>query len=127
MSRSAERPSRRATAVKEKEGVEPKSLSYRNYEARVVEAKGVYVVGWPCSVPWCNPGKLSRDDLTKLCIELRNGGCRWDKLTAEELEARKASNQARQAAGETVYIPRKQMKCRRIEEEEEEEEDGDDE
>ncbi|KAI0261900.1 hypothetical protein BC834DRAFT_803806, partial [Gloeopeniophorella convolvens] len=82
-------------------------MNYENYERRIVERVGVHLAGWPLSIPIRNPGTLSRDNALILQNTLDAGTCRWEKLSAEELEARKAENRHREENGEQVYKPSK--------------------
>lgn len=86
-----------------------KLMNYVNYEKKVVEFYGVELRGWPCPV-FKNPGNLRRDEVSLLLVELGSGGCRWHKLSEEELLQRILSNTARHLAGEVIYKPRKTAK-----------------
>ncbi|KAI0274603.1 hypothetical protein BC834DRAFT_965116 [Gloeopeniophorella convolvens] len=82
-------------------------MNYDNYEQRIVEKLGVCLVGWPIPSPVRNPGTLTRDETLVLHNALVAGACRWEALSGEEVEARKAENRRRQANGEKIYKPRK--------------------
>ncbi|KAI0319236.1 hypothetical protein OF83DRAFT_1111475 [Amylostereum chailletii] len=86
-------------------------MNYTNYELKIVERYSVHLANWLTNDgKVVNPGDLRRDQLTELLRSLRDGDCRWEVLTKEELAARIAYNRARQASGETVYTERKKRK-----------------
>ncbi|KAG1784998.1 uncharacterized protein HD556DRAFT_1250527, partial [Suillus plorans] len=84
-------------------------MNYTNYEHAIVEHYGVELKGWPFELlPVRNPSSIGgRKSVQLLINRLIEETCKWTKLTEEELADRITSNHARQAAGETVYKPRK--------------------
>lgn len=87
-------------------------MNYDNYEAKIVETYAVDLVGWPCG-KMANPGTIGRDNVYALLNALEGPDntrtCYWVKLTADELEGRKARNAERAKNGEIVYKPRKKV------------------
>ncbi|KAG2357429.1 hypothetical protein BDR07DRAFT_1234054, partial [Suillus spraguei] len=84
-------------------------MNYTNYEHAIVEHYGVELKGWPFKLlPVRNPSRIGGRKSVQLLINtLIIETCKWMKLTEEELADRITSNHARQAAGETIYKPRK--------------------
>jgi hypothetical protein len=80
-------------------------MNYIQYERQIVEKLGVVLVGWPLGGRICNPGALASGDALVLKEALTNKTCKWVKLTAQQLNERKASNKQRADAGEDVYGP----------------------
>jgi len=63
-------------------------MNYTNYEGKIVERFGVALVGWPCKRPVCNPNRVGgRLEVSKLDFALQSKGCKWVRLTDEELTA----------------------------------------
>jgi hypothetical protein len=85
-------------------------MNYNNYESKIVEMFGVALIGWPAG-PVRNPGSIGgRPQVTALLEKLQSGTCYWTKLTEDELDQRISDNQARAAAGEPIYKPRRSRK-----------------
>jgi hypothetical protein len=82
------------------------AMNYDNYERCIVEAHSFVLEGWTTRKV-CQPATLGREKLATLLDALKSGDCCWIKLTEEQLEKRIADNQAREAAGETIYKQRK--------------------
>jgi hypothetical protein len=84
-------------------------MNYCNYEGKIVEKYGVALKGWPGgSKKVCNPSMVgSQPLLDKLYSVLVEKKCHWVRLTDDELDVRKANNQAWEDRGEVVYKARK--------------------
>ncbi|VDC00035.1 unnamed protein product [Peniophora sp. CBMAI 1063] len=91
-------------------GLETINMNYRNFDREIVEAYSVDLVGWPFlpDLRVTNPDNLDARQRAILHKALREGTCRWERLTNVQLEARKIENQHRQEQFGDVYIARKQ-------------------
>jgi hypothetical protein len=87
-------------------------MNYTHYE-RQVEKLGVAIVGWPLGGRICNPGALTSDDALVLRSALADRTCKWVRLTAQQLEERKASNAQRAINGEDVYGPPRKKRAKK--------------
>jgi len=80
-------------------------MNYRNYETSIVGAWGVRLIGWPTGIPFVSPSHLGMVlELRKIRDALKSKFCKWEALSASELQAHEANLQARQAAGEVVKV-----------------------
>jgi hypothetical protein len=107
-------------------------MQYLNYERAIVLRLGVELRGWTHPT-WANPSELSTSlpPLQALLDAIKNGSCKFVKLTREECKAREAEYYQKIQAGEIQVRTRKRRKDagkKRSsivpEEEEEEEEEG---
>ena len=83
-------------------------MNHDNYQGKIVESLGVELVNY--SLPTAeHPGKIAggRNSLETLLGALESNTCKWVKLSADELDARKRANRERHEAGAQVYKPRK--------------------
>ncbi|KAI0037665.1 hypothetical protein FA95DRAFT_1614001 [Auriscalpium vulgare] len=77
-------------------------MQYKNYEEAIVLRFEVELRGWPIAGTIVDPGVLKRKELSAVAVALKNGNCRWEKLSAEEARVRLAEHEERialQAAG----------------------------
>ena len=82
----------------------PCKMNYDNYEGKVVERWGVILKGWSGMKGIVNPSKVGgMAEVKTLLKALKNGSCKWERLTEEGLQQRIQDNMARQATGEQVY------------------------
>ncbi|KAI0038248.1 hypothetical protein FA95DRAFT_1613536 [Auriscalpium vulgare] len=72
-------------------------MAYKNYEDTVVKRYSVELRGWPLDGDVQDPAKLTRPSLNKVIDSIKEGSCRWERLTAEELRARLALRASRPA------------------------------
>jgi hypothetical protein len=83
-------------------------MNYTNYERAIVERYSVALDNWPLPGTVKNPSKVGgRGQVQILLDALKSDTCKWITLAESEIAKRKEENQARQARGEQVYIPRK--------------------
>ncbi|OJA18852.1 hypothetical protein AZE42_13134 [Rhizopogon vesiculosus] len=83
-------------------------MNYTNYERAIVERYGVVLNNWPLLGTVKNPSKVGgRGQVQILLNGLKSDTCKWISLSESEIDKRREENQARQAHGEQVYIPRK--------------------
>ena len=84
------------------------AMNYRNYETSIIRSWGVKLVGWPDGIRFVNPSHLGTvSELRTIRDALKSKTCYWKALTARERKDHETKLQAREAAGETVKIPRK--------------------
>ncbi|TFK59093.1 hypothetical protein BDN72DRAFT_781220, partial [Pluteus cervinus] len=86
----------------------PIKMNYSNYETSIVLTYRVQLIGWPSGVPRQCPSSLKQEPLRQLQEALRNGSCKWVKLTEQEYENLSTDLKRRKEAGETIGKPRKQ-------------------
>ncbi|KAI0699212.1 hypothetical protein BC835DRAFT_1412677 [Cytidiella melzeri] len=88
-------------------------MNYVNFEEQIVQRYGLAIVGWPANVHFVNPSDLSNSlpPLQGLCDALTNGSCKFVRLTAAEVKARRERVAADVAAG--TITPRKARKPRK--------------
>ncbi|KAI0702842.1 hypothetical protein BC835DRAFT_1303302 [Cytidiella melzeri] len=88
-------------------------MNYVNFEEQIVQRYGLAIVGWPANVHFVNPSDLSDSlpPLQGLCDALTNGSCKFVRLTAAEVKARRERVAADVAAG--TIAPRKARKPRK--------------
>ncbi|OAX37803.1 hypothetical protein K503DRAFT_668434, partial [Rhizopogon vinicolor AM-OR11-026] len=68
----------------------------------------VVLNNWPLPGTVKNPSKVGgRGQVQILLDALKSDKCKWISLSESEIDKRREENQARQACGEQVYIPRK--------------------
>ena len=92
----------------------PPTINYRNYELQIVEKYGVVLEGFP--LPHViNPEKAgSRKDIEKIWKALRDGSCKWVKLTEAELNARVECNLKLDKEGKSLYHHRKSRQSKTL-------------
>ncbi|KAF8591222.1 hypothetical protein K439DRAFT_1611525 [Ramaria rubella] len=83
-------------------------MNYSNYELKIVEELYVELQGWLFEKIQ-NPGELrARSRVQKLLAAvLKDGTCKWVKLSDNAVEKQRAANLLRKEAGEQVYKRRK--------------------
>jgi hypothetical protein len=105
-------------AILQADGIaKPPIINYRNYELQIVEKYGVILDGFPLPKV-VNPEQAgSRKDLEKVLRSLKDGTCKWVKLSDDELEARVERNRNRRLdeQGESLYHRRKPRTVKPVE------------
>lgn len=78
-------------------------MDYIYYKESIVLKYGIELIGWPLE-RFVNPSDLSSSlpILTQVCDALKNGTCKWVKLSPADRKARKAAWDADVAAGKVV-------------------------
>lgn len=89
-------------------GIPTALMQYTNYEEDIVQRHGIELQGWTYE-RFVNPSELSSalGPLRILLGAIKNGDCKFVKLSAEELRKRKARYKAKVDSGEIKARKRK--------------------
>ncbi|KAG2135771.1 hypothetical protein DEU56DRAFT_737506 [Suillus clintonianus] len=83
-------------------------INYANFDVAIKEKLGIDIRGWPEGVPFQSPTSLNDlNALLKIRDALKDGSCRWFRLSPRQREEYSAQLAARRKKGEVVGKPRK--------------------
>lgn len=83
-------------------------MNYLNYDISIVQALHVKLVGWPDDIPFGNPSTIPDvGSVRRLRNALKEGTCRWDKLTERQQREHDEWLQEKRRAGQVVGVKRK--------------------
>ncbi|KAF8344676.1 hypothetical protein F5887DRAFT_841637, partial [Amanita rubescens] len=83
-------------------------MNYLNFEILIVAAYHVKLVGWPVNIPFGNPSNIGDvSSVRALRRALRDGECKWIKLTESQQKEHEDMIEQRRRAGEVVGVKRR--------------------